>query len=354
MKYAIGIVVLTAIFIVAALASSATAQSSACANTASMPADASTQLLADCDALIASKSPLKGTGGLNWWTGRDINQWNGISVSGGRVTGLDLRNRSLDGSIPERLTDLDALTTLHLSGNSFTGCIPAGLRAVANNDLSTIGLSFCGAQQPASPTPASTPAASPTPAPTPDPSATAVPTPDPTPSPPPSNDTAERLAAIETRLTSLETRVAAIEATATPVPSPPAVSPPSDSPSVGSTVEAGDSTYRVNEIVDPASGEFFPPDEGNRYVAADITQTAGEDGDGYNILNFSAQDSQGYVYDGTVWADPDPTFGVGALGPNETTRGWVTFEVTETAVLITIRIEYEFGEPVKVIANLTE
>ena len=126
MKYAIGIVVLTAIFIVAALASSATAQSSACANTASMPADASAQLLTDCDALIASKSAIKGTGSLNWWTGKDINQWNGISVSGGRVTGLDLRNRNLNGTIPERLTDLDALQNLYLSGNALTGCIPAG------------------------------------------------------------------------------------------------------------------------------------------------------------------------------------------------------------------------------------
>ena len=103
MKYLIGIVALTAIFFVAALASSATAQSSVCANTVSMPADASADLLADCDALIASKSALKGTGSLNWWTGKDINQWNGITVSEGRVTGLDLRNRSLDGTIPERL-----------------------------------------------------------------------------------------------------------------------------------------------------------------------------------------------------------------------------------------------------------
>ena len=354
MKYAIGIVGLTALFIVVALASSATAQSSACANTVSMPADASTQLLADCDALIASKSALKGTGSLNWWTGKDISQWNGITVNGGRVTGLDLRDRSLDGTIPERLTDLDALTSIHLSGNSFTGCIPAGLASITNSDLATIGLSFCGVQQPASPTPASTPAASPTAVATPDPSATAVPTPAPTPSPSPSNETAERLAAIETRLTSLETRVTALEATSTPVPPPPAVSPPSDSPAVGSTVEAGDSTYRVNEIVDPASGELLPPDEGNRYVAADITQTAGEDGDRYSYLNFSAQDSQGYVYGGTIWADPEPIFDSGALGPNEITRGWVTFEVPESAVLITIRVEYEFLEPVKVIADLTE
>ena len=59
MKYAIGIAALVSIFVVAALASSATAQSSVCTNTVSMPADASTELLADCDALIASKSTIK-------------------------------------------------------------------------------------------------------------------------------------------------------------------------------------------------------------------------------------------------------------------------------------------------------
>ena len=228
MKYAIGIVGLTALFIVVALASSATAQSSACANTVSMPADASTQLLADCDALIASKSALKGTGSLNWWTGKDISQWNGITVNGGRVTGLDLRDRSLDGTIPERLTDLDALTSIHLSGNSFTGCIPAGLASITNNDLADTGLAFCGGGQSQTPTlatPTPTPSTG-TPQPTPTPTSG---TPEPTPTPGSVDLSAieSRLAAVENRLTGIDGKITTIEAdiellraTVTPVPVP--------------------------------------------------------------------------------------------------------------------------------------
>ena len=64
--------------------------------------------------------------------------------------------------------------------------------------------------------------------------ATAVPTPAPTPSQTTGDDTAELLSAIETRLTSLEIRVAALEATATltatPTPTPTATSVPTATP----------------------------------------------------------------------------------------------------------------------------
>ena len=44
-----------------------------------------------------------------------------------------------------RLTNL---TVLSLSGNRLTGCVPASLRDVADNDLAQLGLSFCTSQDP--------------------------------------------------------------------------------------------------------------------------------------------------------------------------------------------------------------
>ena len=55
---------------------------------------------------------------------------------------LWLRDNQLTGSIPSELEGLD-LQHLHLSGNSFTGCIPAGLRDIANNDLDRLQLDYC-------------------------------------------------------------------------------------------------------------------------------------------------------------------------------------------------------------------
>ena len=43
---------------------------------------------------------------------------------------------------PQELEDLN-LTALHLSGNSFSGCIPSGLRDVETNDLNLLGLDYC-------------------------------------------------------------------------------------------------------------------------------------------------------------------------------------------------------------------
>ena len=277
------------------------------------------------------------------------------------LTWLFVSDNDLSGQIPETLNNL-SLDRLWLHNNDFTGCVPYNLTLTREYKVDS-GLAACAAPagdgtptpvptaSSGTPTPTPTaPAGTPTPSPTPEPDAT----PTPTPQPPTGDNTAARLTAVEGRLTAVETRVTALEATRTPVPQPPLISPPSDSPAVGSTVEAGASTYRVNEVRDPAPGELIPPDDGNRYLAADVTQMAGEDGGRSSWSNFSAQDSEGYIYDGTLWADLEPIFDSGVIGAGQTVRGWVTFEVPESAVVITIRIRYDYREPVKVIADLTQ
>ena len=165
---------------------------------AATPADctSNTALAADCETLLGLKKALRGSASLNWWTGRSIEQWDGITVQGGRVTGLSLPNRSLDGILPAGLGSLSALTTLDLSGNSLTGqipeelnnlgnltrwrlagnnlsgCVPSVFARVSDNDAASLGLPTCGGMGPA-PTPV--PTATPTP-----PPATPTPTPTPT------------------------------------------------------------------------------------------------------------------------------------------------------------------------------
>ena len=45
--------------------------------------------------------------------------------------------------IPGELGNLPNLESLYLSSNELTGCIPEGLRDVANNDFQILGLDFC-------------------------------------------------------------------------------------------------------------------------------------------------------------------------------------------------------------------
>ena len=82
-------------------------------------------LVVDCDILLTVKARLRGSAKLNWWTGRWIEEWDGIEVQDGRVVGVSLPNRNLDGIIPAGLGGLSALRTLDLSSNGLTGTIPA-------------------------------------------------------------------------------------------------------------------------------------------------------------------------------------------------------------------------------------
>ena len=157
-------------------------------------------LMRDCVTLLALKDTLRGTAALNWSVDTTIGRWDGVTVEDmrmpdrslvKRVTVLDLSSRSLTGTIPAGLGELDALldlrfannrltgeipaevgsladletlwlfrnqltgdippelgdlanlVELYLANNSFTGCIPASLRDVAANDLDRLGLPDC-------------------------------------------------------------------------------------------------------------------------------------------------------------------------------------------------------------------
>ena len=63
-----------------------------------------------------------------------------------RLKVVYLRHNGLTGAIPAAWGELANLTYLYLSsGNNFTGCIPSGLRDVADNDLAGLGLDYCSA-----------------------------------------------------------------------------------------------------------------------------------------------------------------------------------------------------------------
>ena len=84
----------------------------------------------DCETLSGLYDE---TGGSEWgqsgqWlTESPLEQWYGVSVSGGRVSEVDLSGNGLSGEIPD-LSALDGLETLDLSGNEeLGGELPLGL-----------------------------------------------------------------------------------------------------------------------------------------------------------------------------------------------------------------------------------
>ena len=186
------------------------------------------------------------------------------------------------------------------------------------------------------PTPTQAPTATPTPEPTPTQAPTATPTPEPTPTQAP---------------------------TATPTPEPTPTQAPTATPTpepspveIGTTVEAGGSSYTLNEVKDPAPAGVFGVDAGKRLVALDITQVGiSDDGDPYNPFYFAVQDTDGYVYvPGFADADVEPSFGSGELAAGQIVRGWVVFELPESARLVSVLADPEvFGAKIT-IADLAQ
>ena len=80
----------------------------------------------------------------NWLSDAPMGEWYGVTTDDtDRVAILDLMENQLRGEIPEELGDLSSLQLLTLSGNALSGCIPALLRGVGQNDFSELGLPFC-------------------------------------------------------------------------------------------------------------------------------------------------------------------------------------------------------------------
>ena len=91
-------------------------------------------LVSDCDSLLAARVTLRGTATLNWSHSTDIENWEGVTLSGApkRVTKLSIPRRGLLGTIPPELGDLTGLTELILSNNHLTGGTPPELGSLAS------------------------------------------------------------------------------------------------------------------------------------------------------------------------------------------------------------------------------
>ena len=76
-----------------------------------------------CVALYNSTNGPGWTGQTNWLSGH-LNTWEGITVSNGRVTAIDLESNNLAGPLPDEIGFLTRLTRLDLYQNDINGPIP--------------------------------------------------------------------------------------------------------------------------------------------------------------------------------------------------------------------------------------
>ncbi|MYD84364.1 MAG: hypothetical protein F4242_13500, partial [Acidimicrobiales bacterium] len=108
-------------------------QSLTCTSGTAVPNPSSNaNLVADCEALLGFKSTLAGRGRLNWSASRAMTGWDGITISGGRVTEIGLSSKGLTGSIPAGIGDLSGLTAIYMASNDLGGSIPSSVGNLSN------------------------------------------------------------------------------------------------------------------------------------------------------------------------------------------------------------------------------
>ena len=91
------------------------------------------------EALYDATGGATWTHNTNWKTAAPLGQWGGVTTAaGGRVTGLDLSENALSGSLPPELGSLSSLAELNLGGNALTGPVPAWLAGLS--DLEVLSL----------------------------------------------------------------------------------------------------------------------------------------------------------------------------------------------------------------------
>ena len=99
-------------------------------------------LVADCEVLLELSEHWSGSTAVELWskgTRKNITKWQGVALSGGRVTKLELPGEGITGDIPQRIGGLAHLQILDLSDNELAGEIPESLRYLSN--LQTLDLS---------------------------------------------------------------------------------------------------------------------------------------------------------------------------------------------------------------------
>lgn len=168
-------------------------------------------------------------------------------------------------------------------------------------------------------------------------------------------------AAVEPTATMAPANTEAARAPTAPLPStdapePTATAAPTDTPAmagVGDRVESGGIALTVLDARrETEVSEFMTPAEGNVYLVIEaLIENVSRDEAPYNLLYFSAKDSDGFQYQPS-FVGASPAIQSGTLTQGDRVRGFVTFEVSEgaTGVVVTYEPQVILGgfEPLRV------
>jgi len=112
---------------------------------------------------------------------------------------------------------------------------------------------------------------------------------------------------------------------------------------VGSTLVAANGiAITLNEYRDSIPGnKSYQPKAGNRYVGVDVTiENRGSQAQSFNEYYGTVRDTEGHQFNtGFGNVAPGPALNSGKNSPGDKARGWITFEIPNSAKVATFRYE---------------
>lgn len=129
--------------------------------------------------------------------------------------------------------------------------------------------------------------------------------------------------------------------------------PPDDLPALGVETEAGGYTLSAAALEDPApAGLFYTPVEGRKLVAVDIIlgNVSGAALTVNPVFAFLV-DAEGYVYPGRLFGR-DGTIESVTLQPGDKVRGWVSFELPDSATPAAVRYTFDLFSGLSILTGL--
>jgi hypothetical protein len=114
---------------------------------------------------------------------------------------------------------------------------------------------------------------------------------------------------------------------------------------LGDTIEFDGFIISALTVDDPyiESSEFFQPEEGMRYIAVEVSyENRSTKTLNYSWYDWTLYDEAGYNYDASIFATKEPALNTSSLNSGNKTRGWITYEVQDSAKNFTIQFKPDF------------
>ncbi|MCH8902862.1 MAG: tetratricopeptide repeat protein [Bacteroidetes bacterium] len=124
---------------------------------------------------------------------------------------------------------------------------------------------------------------------------------------------------------------------------------------IGEAAYLGDYMLKVITIQEDVASRTYHPEKGNKFIAIEVLlKNIGDSSIMYSALYFDVQDEDHYLYSSSLSLIKKPEISGGVLQTGRQVRGWVSFEVKETAIPVELIFYPDWFDYGQIIIELSQ